>query len=713
MRRADRDPIPADTSSRARRAAGPLVAITWFVVLALSSAGVGAVGLGQVAQQSALGQSLRVVVPLALNENDDIAAECFKLATADKDVDGIPQVSYGRVHLERTGSGARLVITGNRPVSDPVLRLTIQAGCTTPIRREFVLFMDLPPIDAPAVAMGDAIGREVVPQAAPLRAAAHERPAAERNPATPTAKRPPATRAAQSSGRKDASGGARDVARAGAADVKEARKPAPAYARVAARPAPPPKTTGAAGTQPRLRLSSASLPALSGENAGGAGAARRAQSQQELANALEAETVVLRQRIVELTVMVERLQKELQAGDGPASAPSTATGGPSVVGVANAAPPPPVPSAVATARAAPSAAPAAEASAAPSDAQVAPPAPAPAAPRSATPAPHESWWELNWPWLAALLALPLGIATALLWKRQRNASRIDTFTSRPATTRPQNAVATMRVPGPALRNPPAGVAVAAAELEIPPPPPKKAPAAPIAKDTSKALAVSELLHVTDESRVYVALGHPERAIQVLTQHIKQVSRPMPAAWLMLLELYHTTGQRQEFRRVADEFHVQCNVQSPLWENFGVADVDDGGIETFPHVLRRIIELWRKPDCREYLERLLHDNREGRRTGFPLAAYSDILMLLQVLDAPSEVDIDSDLPDPAALKAGAARGAAPAARGAVAPRGAAEDAGEATTIMRMGQQPLEFELDLDEATRPRGVVEKTTRRGKKE
>jgi hypothetical protein len=256
-----------------------------------------------------------------------------------------------------------------------------------------------------------------------------------------------------------------------------------------------------------------------------------------------------------------------------------------------------------------------------------------------------------------------------------------------------------------MRDPPAGVANPGAEIEITPPPPRKSSRrAPAAGDDANTLAVSELLQVTEEARVYVALGHPERAIDVLNDHIRQLPRPMPAAWLMLLDLYHANGLRQEFRRLAEEFHVHCNVQTPLWEGFGSNELDDGGIETFPHILRQVVDLWRKPECLEFLQRLLHDNREGRRAGFPLAAYGDILMLLQILDAPAAVDIDSDLavegklgplPQRVAIAAAAAK------QGSSPQSSDTARAPDPSPPARPAQQPIEFELDLDDDARKRG------------
>jgi hypothetical protein len=239
----------------------------------------------------------------------------------------------------------------------------------------------------------------------------------------------------------------------------------------------------------------------------------------------------------------------------------------------------------------------------------------------------------------------------------------------------------------------------------PPTPRRSSGRTRVVRDGASALAVSELLHVTEEARVYVALGHPERAIAVLNEHIREVPRSMPAAWLMLLDLYHASDRQQDFRRLAEEFHLHCNVQTPAWEDFRPNESEEGGLETFPHILRQVASLWRQPGCREYLEGLLYDNREGRRMGFPLAAYAEILLLLQVLDAPPAVDIDSDLVNDGKLepipKRVAAAASAPAgAPRAEAPRAEAQRArpASADAIRRPAQQPLELEPDLDEAAR---------------
>jgi len=211
--------------------------------------------------------------------------------------------------------------------------------------------------------------------------------------------------------------------------------------------------------------------------------------------------------------------------------------------------------------------------------------------------------------------------------------------------------------------------------------------------------VSELLHVTEEARVYVSLGRPERAVAVLSDHIRDVPRSMPAAWLMLLELYHASGRQQDFRRLAEEFHLHCNVKAPPWEDFTPSASEEGGLETFPHILRQVASQWRQPGCREYLEALLYDNREGRRIGFPLAAYGEILLLLQVLDAPPAVDIDADLVNDGKLepipKQAAAVAREPQA-GALPPEASRPRRARVEILQPPSQQPLPLEPNLDEA-----------------
>ena len=610
--------------------AGALCAVTFDAT---------AVGLGAVTQQSGLGQTLRVVVPVTLGEGEDIPAECFRLVQGQGSADGVPDLLYGRVNVERSASGTALVITTPRPVNDPVARITIQAGCETTVRREYTLFMDPPAIEAPVVA---------TPSASPSVSPREALGLPPQESAPRDARRPPRSQTQPRTSARSARAPAPSV------DAEAQSKAAPAKGRSAPRltPRPPPAASGA---QPRLSLSSGGPGTLPGSLAT---EADRERARQERANAIEAETAVLRQRIVELTAMVERMQAELRAQEAAEQAAAAQA--------AKAAPE----------TAAEPAKPAAEATAATEAAR------APAAPAKPEPPPAPSWWEQNELLIGAIVGLPLLIAAFLLWRRRHEAKQDDLWRTHTASIRPDTLSRASQ-----LRNAPAGLVMPERRTAAPGAPgasmEMEGPVA--ARDAVDALAVSELSHVTEEARVFMALGHNDRAIDVLQDHIRRLPRSMPAAWLMLLDLYHQAGNRAEFRKLADNFHTHFNVRAPLWEEFVAESALTGGIDAFPLVEQQIVKLWRQPNCRAYLEGLLYDNREGRRNGFPLATYSDILTLLQVLDAPPEVDIDEDL-----VAAGKLEGR-PKAKAAAA-ASARKPMPPEPPASRPAQQPIRFEIE---------------------
>ena len=601
-----------------------------FALSASWSDPLSAVGLGPVTQQSALGQSLRVVVPVLASPGEDIGAECFRLAASERDVDGVPQLAFGRMSLERTADGARLVITNGAPVSDPVVRMTIQAGCDRAVRREYVLLMDPPPIDTPIVATESAPRTEVAQAPETL------------SPAATPPRRP------RGSGRTTTTAAPRGTGEpAGSAQ----KPPPPPKARSAAKAAPK-RPARAAGDQPRLTVSAAT--ALTGATARPRTEAEQARVQQDIANAMEAETLVLQRRIVELTAMVEQMQEQLRVTEAAQRVAEEAAKAPT-------------------------------------------PSPAPA------PLKAGAWSDQNWPLLGAVAGLPLLVALGILWRRRSQREPVAEWPTTQITAIPPAAPASPSEAGlratvaeTGLQNTAAGMAEPTIVPAIAPPPPKRAPKrAPVIRDSASALAVSELSHVTEEARVYVTLGRPERAIDVLSEHIRQAPRSMPAAWLMLLDLYHANDRREDFRRLAEEFHVHCNVQAPLWESFGSSEYQEGGLETFPHIHREVARLWRQPGCHEYLEKLLYDNRDGRRMGFPLTAYSEILLLLQILDPPPPIDIDSDLVKSGKLEAVTTPATSSAPR-ADAPRPAGSigtaRAGTKDATRNPAQRPLDLEPD---------------------
>jgi len=366
------------------RVRGPATAHLLLLPLACGAGSVHSLGLGEISQQSALGQPLRIVVPIIASATDDISGECFRLAPGQRGADGVPEVMTARVGLERTPAGAQLVVSTLRTVNDPAIRLTLQAGCDTPVRREYLLLMDPLRIDAPVV---------------PAQAAERNQTAARTGVGSNvTTEGEPRVAAGAPSGAPAPRGSARRAPGAAAATptppsaTRAKTSPAPNVARSA-----PPRAIA----QPKARLSvSAAAPATSlpGKSAGGTTA------RDDPANTLEEQAIVLRRRVAELSGMVDRMQQEL--GVVPAEQAAR----------------------IATENAAKAGTPATNA---------AMPAPK-AAPQDTQATPQEMlgrWWDGSWPIVGALVGLAALIAAGLAWRRRRASAGSDEWV--PKATDPE------------------------------------------------------------------------------------------------------------------------------------------------------------------------------------------------------------------------------------------------------------------------------------
>jgi hypothetical protein len=149
------------------------------------------------------------------------------------------------------------------------------------------------------------------------------------------------------------------------------------------------------------------------------------------------------------------------------------------------------------------------------------------------------------------------------------------------------------------------------------------------------------------SQLFLALHHVDLSIDVLRRHLQRESRPMPAVWLMLLDLCRTHGREQTFRDLALEFHRRFNVCTPAWDGFPPGR-DDPGLEAYPRLVKEITLAWGTHECRRLLERLLYDNRGAQRKGFTLNAYNDLIALRRAADAVLDT-IEQDLSEEAKVR----------------------------------------------------------------
>lgn len=143
-----------------------------------------------------------------------------------------------------------------------------------------------------------------------------------------------------------------------------------------------------------------------------------------------------------------------------------------------------------------------------------------------------------------------------------------------------------------------------------------------------SVKVEEISDVTQEAEFWISMNDPLRAIEIL-QAQERIEHPdSPVPWLFLLDLYRTVKDVERYNQLRDRFIVHFNANIPEFD-VDLTLLPMRCLEDFEHLLGRICALWGTHEIIPYLESLLVDDREGKRAGFDLPVYRDILMLLGI------------------------------------------------------------------------------------
>ncbi len=275
----------------------------------------------------------------------------------------------------------------------------------------------------------------------------------------------------------------------------------------------------------------------------------------------------------------------------------------------------------------------------------------------------------GWTLLAGLGLVAVALAALILHRQRKDADPTDSspLGSMRSGTEPVAVEQQISAMPATIAAEPAPVAV---ETPAAPESLRDAPAAPASPPASG-------------SQLFLALHHVDLSIDVLRRHLQRESRPMPAVWLMLLDLCRTHGREKTFAEIALEFHRRFNVCTPMWDGFP-PNRDERGLEAYPRLVKEITLIWGTHEVRRLLDRLLYDNRGGDRQGFTLNAYNDLIALRHAADAVLDT-IERDLAEEARV-----RNAFAAANSAIA-----ADAGDNQTAAKSALvRDLESQLDGD-------------------
>ena len=128
--------------------------------------------------------------------------------------------------------------------------------------------------------------------------------------------------------------------------------------------------------------------------------------------------------------------------------------------------------------------------------------------------------------------------------------------------------------------------------------------------------------------IMASMGLGKEAARTLVDHILADPKRDLAPWLKAFEIYRKTGQREEFEWLAANLRQHLNVAPLAWEP---SEEDNRrSLIEFRHLAKELVALWPQPECGEFLDKLLQDNRDGVRQGFPAIVAEEIVLLQRIL-----------------------------------------------------------------------------------
>lgn len=720
----------------------PVLIRTLFPVAIVFTAGFAtpalALSLGPITTHGYIGTPLRIEIPVLASSTEELDVSCIKIARAPKNnADDIPWITRGNISIETTPSGKILVIR-TAEMNQPAFMLGLRAECGINLQRDYTILLDPSPSrETPAVAFTPAptviapSSRTTPPTPAGVASGGNWQIQAGDTARNIAARLAPWQRSLQRKLATDLIALNRDrlpegtqpgqllpeglaielpplpalqASRAPQAVATPATAdplPNPAHP---AKPVSPARPAQAAPVTPRptqrghdivvvtggpdlpLRLST-----TLGEPGTPAQSGAAAPSEQQLIAELDEKTasqIELKERLRQLEALQQRLQEEtaslgrqLQKYPSAQSAPTISS-------------------------------------------PVALPVRQPATAGSA-PAPAEGW---NWLWIAvglggALLA-SVGVMQTLRYLRRRSQEKLD------GDTLP------LPVPEEASTGENGGLGTPLSEADIWPDHDGVAPGineqaraartANFGQFTASGLGPASVLHIVEHdveehdsaielAEIMLSFGRVQGAAQTLADYIRNHPKQAIRPWLKLLEVYRAADMRIEFGALMQQLHHNFNVKPTDWESFNLVREAPDSLEQLPHIVEQLIQLWGTRECQSFLYKLLRDNRDGTRQGFPLSMIDEILLLLSVLEQELGPFRPSEHEEALARPAGLSsfnREAVPAnAPAALVDETVRLDLPAISTLTKTGSFPplpqaeptqsflnLDFELDLDDQSK---------------
>ncbi|CAN7291790.1 type IV pilus assembly protein FimV [Acidovorax sp. LjRoot117] len=137
----------------------------------------------------------------------------------------------------------------------------------------------------------------------------------------------------------------------------------------------------------------------------------------------------------------------------------------------------------------------------------------------------------------------------------------------------------------------------------------------------------ELFDIQQQAEFFISVGEHQQAIEVLKKHIDERGDVSPLAYLELLRLYHTLSRVEEFAQLRKQFMQSFNAQVPEFTGFHRTG---RMLYHYTDALAEIEAEWTSPSVLVLLEKyLFRRDGVGAIEPFDMAAYDELLLLLAI------------------------------------------------------------------------------------
>ncbi|MEY4883793.1 MAG: hypothetical protein RIS34_1647 [Pseudomonadota bacterium] len=140
----------------------------------------------------------------------------------------------------------------------------------------------------------------------------------------------------------------------------------------------------------------------------------------------------------------------------------------------------------------------------------------------------------------------------------------------------------------------------------------------------RAINTEELIDVRQQADFFVSLGQYDEAIQTLRERIDDHADASPLIYLDLMQIYRKLGRRVDYNQCRDGFNRLFGATAPEFASF---DVKGAGMEAYAPLMTEIISAWPHVRVIKILETIIFRNpADYPAPGVDLQAFDELLML---------------------------------------------------------------------------------------